>query len=121
MIKKLFILSSLLIFQLLLFGQSSISGTITDNRKRPISNASISIADSYDGATTDSLGRFRFVTTLSGEIVLQISSINYLPTEEKINIKLKEDLIVNISLKEKGKSSTIPMRPDKVSVIFFTK
>ena len=44
-------------------GQVMISGKITDNKNLPIRGVSITIVDSYDGGTTDSLGNFSFVTT----------------------------------------------------------
>ena len=42
--------------------QVKISGKITDNHNKPLPGISISIKDSYDGATSDSLGNYSFTT-----------------------------------------------------------
>ena len=47
-------------------GQVVISGKMTDLKNKPLRGASVSIKDSYDGSTTDSLGMFRFTTTEKG-------------------------------------------------------
>jgi vitamin B12 transporter len=60
--KALTLLISLIITQLVV-GQTTISGTVLDNKKKPVAGASIAIKDSYDGATADSVGRFRFKTS----------------------------------------------------------
>ncbi len=54
-----------------------ISGKITDAKKRPLTGASIAIQNSYDGATSDSLGRYSFSTTDTGKVVLMVSSMGY--------------------------------------------
>ncbi|HYH16468.1 MAG TPA: TonB-dependent receptor, partial [Flavisolibacter sp.] len=61
--------------------------------------ASISIKDSYDGATSDSAGRFVFKTTDKGDQILIVSAIGYKTYEQKITLSEKEQQ-VNISLKE---------------------
>ncbi|MEO6844889.1 MAG: carboxypeptidase-like regulatory domain-containing protein, partial [Ginsengibacter sp.] len=44
-------------------GQIKISGRVTINKKNPLAGVSVSIKDSYDGATTDSLGNYSFTAT----------------------------------------------------------
>ncbi|HZI68419.1 MAG TPA: carboxypeptidase regulatory-like domain-containing protein [Hanamia sp.] len=61
----------LLIFPLILttsfaLGQTKISGRITDTKNHPLEGVSITIEDSYDGATSDSTGNFSFVTSEKG-------------------------------------------------------
>jgi vitamin B12 transporter len=79
--------------------QVSISGKITDNHNKALPGISISIQNSYDGTTSDSLGNFSFATSEKGEHILQASSTGYKPFEQKINIDASP-LNVNISLKE---------------------
>jgi hypothetical protein len=79
--------------------QVKISGTVKDNKNRPIFGASITLKGSYDGATTDSLGRFSFKTTEQGAFVIEAKSINYKTQEQSITIA-KENLQINFTLKE---------------------
>ena len=81
-------------------GQVRIQGQIKDNRNRPIHGVSITVKDSYDGATTDSTGRFSFRTTETGEHILNASSIGYNPVDQPIVIG-KDEININIVLKEK--------------------
>jgi vitamin B12 transporter len=95
---------ALLAFSVLLgfavVAQTQFSGTVKDGKGKPLSGASIAIKNSYDGATTDSLGRFHFSSTEKGNVSLLVSSIGYKPYEEEIvlsgtvvtrNIILKEE------------------------------
>ena len=79
--------------------QTTVSGKITDIKKNPLMGVSITIKDSYDGATSDSLGHFHFVTSEKGEQTLVISYIGYKTSEQKITIG-KEPLSINAELKE---------------------
>lgn len=97
-------MSKIILFPLLLisslgFGQIKFSGKVTGNKKNPITGVSISIKDSYDGATTDSLGNYSFTTTEKGAQILTATSSGYKPYEEKINID-GASIILNIELKE---------------------
>lgn len=60
--RKVFLLVAILFLNKIGFAQTIISGFIKDNRNHPINGASITIKDSYDGATTDSSGKFHFAT-----------------------------------------------------------
>jgi vitamin B12 transporter len=55
--------------------QVTIKGVIRDNKNNPVQGVSIAIRDSYDGATSDSTGRYSFKTTEKGRLLLVISSI----------------------------------------------
>jgi hypothetical protein len=70
----LFILSSLFSIA---NGQTVITGKVTDNKNNPVVGASITIKNSYDGAVSDSAGKFRFSTTETGEQLLTISGVWY--------------------------------------------
>lgn len=79
--------------------QVSISGKIIDTKGAILTGASITIKDSYDGATSDSLGRFRFTTTEKGSRVLVVTFTGYTTSEQKITIG-NEPLNFTIELKE---------------------
>ena len=74
------------------FSQVIISGSVKDGKGNPVAGASISIKDSYDGTTTDSLGKFSFASTEKGERFLIASSIGYIVVEK--NILLADKLVM---------------------------
>lgn len=79
--------------------QIKISGKLTDTKNKPLSGASITIKESYDGATTDSLGNFSFTTTETGERELNATMSGYSSFKTQLAIGNK-DIIQNISIKE---------------------
>lgn len=94
-----FIAINLFLFSLGASAQTIISGKIKDNRGRPVPGASIAIKDSYDGATSDSTGRYHFKTTEKGAHFLTVSSIGFKPFEGPITIA-RDTAGVDIVLKE---------------------
>ncbi|MBA2761913.1 MAG: carboxypeptidase-like regulatory domain-containing protein, partial [Segetibacter sp.] len=93
--KKIFLLFVSFLTINFLTAQVKIQGQIKDNRNHPIQGVSISLKDSYDGATTDSTGNFSFRTTETGEHILIATSIGYNAVEQKILIG-KEPITLNI-------------------------
>jgi len=71
---------------------------LTDNKNKPLPGASISIRDTYDGTTTDSLGNYTIITTEKGNHVIEASISGY--SEFAKNIILDKDIVLNISVKE---------------------
>ena len=57
--------------------QNEISGTVLDEKNKPITGANIYIDGSYDGASSDENGKFSFTTTTTGNQTLVISFITY--------------------------------------------
>src|SRR5580765_2972310 len=82
----------------LLTAQVTIAGKVTD-KKNPLYGVSISIKDSYDGAVTDSSGKFSFKTFEKGEVTLVASSVGYKPFEQKIKLEGSK-INLDIFLKE---------------------
>ena len=80
-------------------GQSIVAGMVTDNKGNAIRGANITLKDTYDGATTDSLGKFSFTTTEKGEFILIISAVGYKGMEQPINLD-NNKLDLSFSLKE---------------------
>lgn len=66
--------------------QTTISGKVRDAKGRPVPGASITLKDTYDGATTDSTGIYHFKTTEKGEQTLLATSIGYKLYEQKITV-----------------------------------
>lgn len=78
--------SAFLLFAGWLQAQTLVSGTVKDGKGHPLRGASVTIKDSYDGATADSLGNFHFKTTEKGAMTLVISNIGYNPLEQTITL-----------------------------------
>ena len=85
--------------------QTTVSGKIKDTKGRPIVGASISIKDSYDGATSDSTGAYRFKTTEKGDLLLLVSSIGFKLQERKISLS-GEAIVADVVLKEEPNELT---------------
>ena len=56
--------------------QTAISGIVTDG-KEPLVGANVFIAGTIDGCLADSLGRFSFTTSRTGQVVLKATYIGY--------------------------------------------
>lgn len=80
--------------------QHTISGKIQDIKNKPAVGISISLRNTYDGTTSDSLGNYSFTTDEKGIHVLQATSTGYKPFEQKINLD-SPFIKINIFLKEK--------------------
>ena len=66
--------------------QVTIRGTVKNAKGQPVPNASVTLKDTYDGATADSTGRFSFTTTEKGNQVLSVTSANFRPFEQPVNL-----------------------------------
>jgi hypothetical protein len=82
----------------LLNAQTLVSGKVTD-KKKALRGVNITLKDTYDGATSDSLGQFSFKTTEKGELTLVATYVNYKPFEQKIKLD-GNPVTVDIVLKE---------------------
>ena len=67
--------------------QTTIKGVVKDNKNNPVPGASITIKDSYDGATSDTSGKYSFRTSEKGQQLLVISSIGYKSFEQSIKLE----------------------------------
>ena len=95
--------------------QTVISGVVTDGRE-PMTGANVFIIGTIDGCLTDSLGRFEFVTSKTGELSIKASFIGFedavLTTTESQNllIRMREqattinEVVVTASTYSFGKS-----------------
>jgi len=80
-------------------GQTEVSGRVMNARKKPLAGVNITVKDSYDGATSDSLGFFRFTTSETGSLVLQAELSGYKLYQQQYNFT-GQPLTVDILLKE---------------------
>src|ERR1700749_1450622 len=80
------LLSTLLLITGWLNAQTPVSGTVKDPKGHPIRGASITIKDSYDGGTADSLGNFHFTAGDKGAFTLITTNIGYNSVEQPITL-----------------------------------
>ena len=95
--------------------QTVISGVVTDGRE-PMAGANVFIIGTIDGCLTDSLGRFEFTTSKTGELSIKATFIGFedavLTTTESQNLLIRmheqattiSDVIVTASTYSFGKS-----------------
>ncbi len=79
--------------------QVQISGTVKDTHGKKVISASITLKDTYDGATSDSTGNYSFTTTEKGSYTLTASAVGYKTVEQTITI-LDTPLTFHFSIKE---------------------
>ena len=79
--------------------QTKITGRVSDNKNHPLPGISLSLKDTYDGATSDSLGKYSFTTTEKGMHLLIASASGYKGEEKNITLS-ESNLEVNLQLRE---------------------
>lgn len=82
-----------------LTAQVLVTGSVRDNKGRILAGASITLKGTYDGANTDSTGRFSFKTTEKGSFMLAAANMGYNTVEIPVLLS-GEPVQVNFSLKE---------------------
>lgn len=82
------------------FGQTTVSGTVVDNKNQPVEGANVFLEGTYDGASTNTDGQFNFTTEEVGDQVLLVTFISFEPfslftdvaSMHDLQIKLREDV-----------------------------
>ena len=80
--------------------QTTIQGIVKNQRNKIIIAASVVLKNTYDGAVTDSSGKFSFTTFEKGEFILEIKSMGYKTIEQKISLPSPNVISFNFLLKE---------------------
>ena len=73
----------------LAIAQTTISGSVKDNKGRPIDLVNIYLKDVFDGSVTASKGDFTFSTHVKGKAIISVSSLGYISIEKEITIGSK--------------------------------
>jgi hypothetical protein len=66
--------------------QTNIKGTVTDNRKHQVADASVYIKGTMNSGTTDSIGNFLFTADVKGEQTIIASSVGFTEAEKKVQL-----------------------------------
>lgn len=86
-------------FTFTLIAQITISGKVLGRNNKPLKDVSVTLKDTYDGATTDETGNYKFETSEKGSQILIFSHPKFIEIEKSIQIEEK-NLILNAELKE---------------------
>ncbi|WP_299602908.1 TonB-dependent receptor [uncultured Aquimarina sp.] len=84
---------------IVVFSQTEISGTVTDNAGVPLLGANITILDSNSGTVSDFDGKFSFSTNLTGSKKIQVSFLGFKTYTESIELN-GTPIILQITLQE---------------------
>jgi hypothetical protein len=97
--KQIVLLITLLFFLQISNAQTNISGIVSLANGQPVAGANISIANTYDGSSTDTSGRFSFITSEQGRQLLKFSALGHKPDSLWIELKGKA-ISLELKLKE---------------------
>lgn len=97
--KQAILTTILLLITSFIYAQTVIKGTVKDNHNHPLAGASVTLKDTYDGATVDSLGNFKFTTTEKGAQVLEITMLGYKTFTQPVTLG-NDPIEIHASLKE---------------------
>ena len=75
--------------------QTIISGTVSDG-KEPLACANVFILGTIDGCLTDSLGRFSFSTSQTGEVTLKATFIGFNDYTQKADVRKLTDITIRM-------------------------
>ena len=96
---RIFTLVFTFAFTFTLIAQITISGKVLGRNNKPLKDVSVTLKDTYDGATTDETGNYKFETSEKGSQTLIFSHPKFIEIEKSIQIEDK-NLILNAELKE---------------------
>lgn len=96
---RIFTLVFTFAFTFTLIAQITISGKVLGRNNKPLKGVSVTLKDTYDGATTDETGNYKFETSEKGSQTLIFSHPKFIEIEKSIQIEDK-NLILNAELKE---------------------
>ena len=85
-----------------LAAQTTVSGTVTDG-KEALAGANVFIIGTIDGCLTDSLGRFSFTVSTTGEVTLSASFIGF----EDYKLTADAARLTNLHIQMKQRATSI--------------
>ncbi|MDO1500135.1 TonB-dependent receptor [Winogradskyella maritima] len=86
----------ILLFQFEGNSQTTISGKVLDNKKLPIPGANVYLDGTYDGATSDENGLFKFETSEEGTQKLIVSFLSYETKTLELDVVNMKDLVITL-------------------------
>jgi CarboxypepD_reg-like domain len=98
--KKTLFTTTALLFNLIAFSQTTIKGTVTSSKAETIIGANVVLEGTYDGASTDTLGKFQFSTVEKGEKRLIITFIGCDTLKMALILRGGETIELPLKIKE---------------------
>lgn len=71
------------------WAQTTINGQVKDTKGKPLASVSITLQNTYDGATTDSLGNFSFKTFEKGKFIIEAKILGYTTVTKEVMVEAK--------------------------------
>jgi len=65
---------------------TTLSGTVRDAAGHPLPGVNVFLKTTFDGASTDSVGHFRFRTRAGGTLPLVVTVLGYMPQEQPVTL-----------------------------------
>ena len=87
---------AILLFNLTIFSQNTISGKVLDEKGKPVSGANVFIEGTYDGASTTEMGDFSFTTAAKGNQTLVVSFLIYETSKTVIDVATFENKTIKL-------------------------
>lgn len=81
------------------FAQTLITGKVSDDKGEAIPGANVSLKDTYDGASTDIEGNFKFSSTEKGKRILIVTFVGYKNYEQVVDLS-GNPIALTVILKE---------------------
>lgn len=78
------------------YAQNTISGTVTDEKGRPLEGANVFLEGTYDGASSASDGTFSFITSETGTQPLRVTLLNYEAYGRQIDVAAAQNLKISL-------------------------
>jgi len=97
--KPIILTTILLLIASFIYAQTTIKGNVKDNHNKPLAGASVTLKDTYDGATVDSTGNFSFTTTEKGAQVIEITMMGFKTFSQSVALG-NGSINIQASLKE---------------------
>lgn len=86
----------LVLFPSLFFAQTTVSGTVIDNKGIPVEGANVYIEGSYDGSTSDENGEFSFETFETGTQTLTVSYVSFEASKLTVDVSKMKNLKIQL-------------------------
>ena len=84
--EKIFVLFAILLTTGAATAQTLISGQVQDQKGQPVTGANVYLKGTYDGASTDPSGAFRFLTRVAGPQTVGVTYLGHQPQEQAVQL-----------------------------------
>lgn len=82
------------------YGQATLSGTVTDRKGDPLFGATVIVKESNRGANTGSEGKFRITELEAGPTVVRVSYFGYKPLVQEVELENGQTTEITFELEE---------------------